>query len=186
MPDPRHSRQPDPEPPRPSKTRQKQAMLDLQDLGARLVALDARRLAELDLPERLADALEAVRSIKAHEGRRRQMQYIGRLMRDVDAAPIVAALARWDEGPRVAKARFATLEHWRDHILADDDGLADYLARHPDAPRDALVTLVRDARAERAAGRPPRDFRALFRALDKLEPGADARPIATVADADDE
>ncbi len=174
MRDPRQTHEPDPDAGRPSKTRRKQAMLDLQDLGKRLVALDDRRLAQLQLPERLVDALVAVRSIKAHEGRRRQMQYIGRLMREIDAAPVAAALARFDEGPRIAKARFATLEHWRDRILGSDDGLADYLVRHPDAPREELAALAREARAERAAGRAPRRFRELFRKLDTLEPGGDA------------
>lgn len=149
----------------PSKTRRKQAMLDLQVLGARLCALDARRLAELNLPERLVDAIAAVRTITRHEARRRQMQYIGRLMREVDAAPLLAALARHDEMPRAEKLRFAALERWRDRILAEEDGLADYLTAHPEAPRMELATLVHAARAERAAGRPPHKYRELFRRL---------------------
>ncbi|MDH4181880.1 MAG: DUF615 domain-containing protein, partial [Betaproteobacteria bacterium] len=77
-----------------SKTRRKQAMHDLQDLGEALVALDPKALAKLDLPERLADAVAQARGITRHEARRRQLQYVGRLMRDVDPAPIRAALER--------------------------------------------------------------------------------------------
>ena len=80
---------------RPSKTRLKREMEALQDLGETLVGLDRSRLAELDLPERLVDAIELARGITRHEARRRQMQYVGRLMRDVDPAPIRAALERW-------------------------------------------------------------------------------------------
>ena len=149
----------------PSKSRRKQAMLDLQVLGARLCALDARRLGELDLPERLMDAIAAVHTITRHEARRRQMQYIGRLMRDVDAAPLLAALARHDEIPRAEKQRFAALERWRDRIMGEENGLADYLVAHPQAPQLELATLAHAARAERAAGRPPHKYRELFRRL---------------------
>jgi len=71
----------------PSKTRRKQEMHALQDLGEALVALDPQRLASLDLPERLTDAIKLARTVTRHEARRRQLQYIGRLMRDVDAEP---------------------------------------------------------------------------------------------------
>jgi ribosome-associated protein len=156
----------------PSKSRRKLDMLELQKLGVRLCALDARRLGELNLPERLLDAINAVRTITAHEGRRRQMQYIGRLMRDVEIAPLQAALARHDEMPRAEKLRFAALERWRDRILNEDSGMADYLAAHPDAPQMELATLAHAARAERAAGAPPHKFRELFRRLKAIDDAA--------------
>src|SRR6476661_8880938 len=79
----------------PSKTRRKHEMHALQDLGEELVSLDPARLRSLDLPERLQDAVLLARTITRHEARRRQMQFIGRLMRDVDPAPLEAALKRW-------------------------------------------------------------------------------------------
>ncbi|MEO8849552.1 MAG: ribosome biogenesis factor YjgA [Casimicrobiaceae bacterium] len=158
----------------PSKTQRKNAMHDLQQLGESLVALDPRRLDEFDLPERLADAIRDARNITRHEARRRQMQYIGRLMRDVDAAPIAASLAHLDEMPRAEKVRFAALERWRDRLLEDDVALDEYVATHPRAARAELATLIGTARAERAAGAPPHKFRQLFRRLKDFDAGAPA------------
>lgn len=151
--------------PAPSKTKRKRAMEALQSLGERLVALDAARLATLDLPERLADAVALARTITRHEARRRQMQYIGRLMRDVDAAPLEAALARFAEGPAQDKARFAALERWRTRLLDEPEALDAFVAAHPRADRAALADLIVRARAERGTTRPPHHQRALFRLL---------------------
>ncbi|MGH8851286.1 MAG: ribosome biogenesis factor YjgA, partial [Casimicrobiaceae bacterium] len=97
----------------PSKTRRKAEMHDRQSLGEELVQLSAARLAALALPERLADAVEQTRAITKHEARRRQLQFIGRLMRDVDPAPIRARLALWGDAPAAEKARLAAVERWR-------------------------------------------------------------------------
>lgn len=169
----------EPEVGRPSKTRLKQEMAALQDLGETLVGLDPRRLAELDLPERLADALGLARGITRHEARRRQMQFVGKLMRDVDPEPIRAALERWDSVPQAEKARFAALERWRDRLLDDVTAIDAFVAEHPAADRDAIVRAVNAARVERAAGgNPPRATRELFRVLrragDAGPPGASA------------
>lgn len=149
----------------PSKTRRKRDMEALQDLGERLVDLDAARLASLELPERLVDAVALARRTTRHEARRRQMQYIGRLMRDVDPAPLEAAFARWAEGPAEERARFAVLERWRARLLDDANGLEEFLAEHPRADRGALQRLVADAREERTRGGAPHHQRALFRTL---------------------
>ena len=77
------------------------------------------------------------------------MQFIGRLMRDVDPAPLEAALKRWSEGPAEEKARFAALERWRTRLLDEPTGLADFIAEHPAADRAELADLVHAARAER-------------------------------------
>ena len=152
----------------PSKTRRKQEMHELQDLGVALVALDPRRLATLQLPEKLVDAIALARTITRHEARRRQMQFIGRLMRDIDAAPLRAALVTWAEGPQRERARFALLERWRDRILDEAGGLDAFIEAYPSAPRDALAALVGDVRAERVHGAPPRKSRALFRELKRI------------------
>jgi len=167
----------------PSKTRRKHEMHALQDLGEQLVSLDPARLRTLDLPERLHDAVLLARTITRHEARRRQMQYIGRLMRDVDPAPLAAALKRWSEGPAEEKARFAALERWRTRLLDDATGLADFVAEHPSADRAELADLVHAARAERTTGGPPHRQRALFRAIRKAAAPAPAA-AATGADAD--
>ncbi len=149
----------------PSKTRRKHAMHALQDLGEALVALDPKRLAELPLPERLADAVAAARGIRAHEGRRRQMQYIGKLMRDIDPAPVQAALDRWAAGAPADHAQFAAAERWRNELLVDETALDRFMLAHPHVARASLASLVREAQAERARGGPPHRYRELFRTL---------------------
>ena len=139
----------------------------LQDLGESLVALEPARLAEIDLPERLVDAIAQARAITKHEARRRQLQYVGRLMRDVDPEPIRAALERFESMPRAERARFAAAERWRDRLLAEEAAATEFVAAHPDVDAVALANLVREARAERASGRPPHRFRALFRLVAK-------------------
>lgn len=150
-----------------SKTRRKQAMHDLQALGEALVALDPRMTAKLALPERLADAIDEARAIRAHEARRRQLQYVGRLMRDVDPEPIRAALAGLASVGRADKDKFAAAEAWRDRLLAQAEALDAFVAAHPGIDRATLASLVTDARAERAAQRPPHRYRALFRLIAK-------------------
>ncbi len=152
----------------PSKTRHKQEMHALQDLGEALVALDAQRLASLDLPERLADAIKLARTVTRHEARRRQLQYIGRLMRDVDAEPLRAALLQWSQGSKRERARFALLERWRDRVLQEADGVQAFVDAYPLAHRDVLAQLVTEARDERARGGPPHKSRALFRELKRI------------------
>jgi ribosome-associated protein len=152
----------------PSKSQRKREMHELQALGEELVALDASRLASLDLPADLAEAIRFAHSLRAHEARRRQMQYIGRLMRDVDDAPIRLALARFAQGPARERARFARLEQWRARILDEPAGLQAFVDAHPDAPRDRLEALAEGARDERARNARPHHYRALFRELERL------------------
>lgn len=152
----------------PSKTRRKRDMETLQELGERLVDLDPVRLATLDLPERLVDAVALARRTTRHEARRRQIQYIGRLMRDVDPASLEAAFARWAQGPAEERARFAALERWRTRLLDETAALDAFVTEHPAADRAALQRLVADARDERARGGPPHHQRALFRALKSI------------------
>ena len=149
----------------PSKTRRKHAMHALQDLGEALVALDPRRLKELDLPERLVDAVLQARGITAHEGRRRQIQYIGKLMRTIDPAPVQAALENWARGPKEENARFAAVERWRDRMLVEPAALNEFVGAYPQADRRHLESLIHDANLERARGGPPHRYRELFRQL---------------------
>ena len=151
-----------------SKTRRKNDMHELQTLGETLVRLSAPRLSELSLPERLFDAIEQARAITKHEARRRQMQYIGRLMRDVDPDPIRSRLAQWGDAPAAEKARLATVERWRERLLAEPAALDRLCAAVPHADRARLSTLVARVQAERARAAPPHAYRELFRALNTL------------------
>jgi ribosome-associated protein len=152
----------------PSKTSRKHAMLALQQLGVRLTLLNPARVSALGLPERLADAIAEARKVTGHEARRRQMQYVGRLMRDVDPAPIEAQLARWAEAPNAEKARLAAVERWRDRLLAEGDSLDALCTQWPAADRRLLAGLIARAAGERRSGSPPHAFRDLFRVLNAL------------------
>jgi len=153
---------------RPSKTRLKQEAHELQALGEALAALPPDRLDALELDEPLRDALLEWRRTRSHEGRRRQMQYIGKLMRGVDVEPLQAAVA----AARLGSARDALALHeaerWRDELIASDDAATRWLSAHPGADAQRLRSLVRSARVESSAPAPAdarrgRAYRELFR-----------------------
>ena len=152
-----------------SKTRRKQEMHELQALGAALVELPEAQLRDLELDEPLRQALLEAKRISSHEARRRQLQYIGRLMRRLDPAPIRARLEAIEGSSAEAIARHKRLEQLRSRLLADDAALTGLVAAHPGADAQALRTLIRNARREQKEGRPPRAYRELFRALKSLK-----------------
>ena len=149
----------------PSKTQRKQEMHALQNIGEQLVELNKDRLAQLNLPETLLDAVIEAKRLTRHEARRRQMQYLGKLMRNVDAAPIQAKLDEWNNVTRAHAAKFHQLEHWRDRLLKEENALNELLAEHPHTDIQQIRTLIRNAQKEAAAGKPPKSSRALFKLL---------------------
>jgi ribosome-associated protein len=153
-----------------SRTRLKRQMTELQDLGAELTLLNPEQLAEIALPESLHEAVLAAQRMTRFEARRRQLQYIGRLMRQVDPDPIRAHLERWKASSREHTARLHQVERWRERLLADDAALTELAREHP-CDTQRLRTLVRNARHEREANTPPRSFRALFQALREIVNG---------------
>ena len=166
---------------RPSKSQKKRDMTALQKLGETLVEQPADRLDKVELPDDLRRAIDEARSIRDHEGRRRQMQYIGRLMRDVDVAPIRSAIEAWAGASRDEAAALHALERWRERLFADDAALTDFAAAHtaalsPDTLQ-RLRTTIRMARKERAdhaiKPRPPKHYRELFK-LVRAVVGGDA------------
>jgi len=148
-----------------SKTRRKQEMHELQALGAALVELPESRLRALGLHENLLQAVVEAKRIRSHGAKRRQLQYIGRLMRDVDAAPIRAGLAAIEGHSAQAAAQHRRAEAWRERLLGDDAALTQFAAEHPGADLQALRALIRNARKESKEGRPPRAARELFRMI---------------------
>jgi len=161
------------EPLRPSKTRQKREMHALQQLGEQLAALPAERLQRIALPETLRDALLAVqRMTRLDEARRRQMQYVGRLMRDVDVLPIRTALEEMQGLSAAANARLHRLERLRERLMADEQVLGELARDYPGADLTRLRQLRRNALLEAERGKPPRARRELFRALRALDAGA--------------
>lgn len=150
----------------PSKSQKKRDSLALQALGERLVELPPHQLDQIEIPADLREAVDTARAITARGGRKRQLQYIGKLMRAVDPAPIRTALAKLDESGLASRALLHRAEDWRTRLLEEGDpALGAVIEQCPDVDRQHLRRLVRDARAERDAGRPPRHQRALFRYL---------------------
>jgi len=151
-----------------SKTRRKKQMHDLQALGAALVKLPADQLRRIELPDDLREAVEACRPMTKHEAIRRQMQYIGKLMRHLEAGPIAAQLEALNAPAARETARFHRAERWRDALLADGDGLERFVQEFPEADVESLRRLAAAAREERAAERPPRRYRELFQAINAI------------------
>lgn len=151
-----------------SKTQRKRQSTDLQVLGAALVKLSPEQLARLDLPESLRDAVLDCKRFNKHEAIRRQMQYIGRIMRDLDAAPIAEALAGLQAPSRQQTALHHLAEKWRAELLAGAQGLERFSREFPyvDAPK--LRSLVEAVQAEKKANRAPKHFRELFHVLSAI------------------
>lgn len=151
-----------------SKTQRKQEMHELQTLGEQLVELPKDKLRQIGLPENLLDAILDAQRITAHGGRKRQLQYIGKLMRNVDAEPIRKKLQQWQGHHAVETARMHQLENWRTRLINDASALAELIALHPDADVQHLRTLIRNAQKEALNNKPPKSSRELFKALREM------------------
>lgn len=152
----------------PSKTQRKKQMLALQDLGAELVALNEDQLIAMALPDNLHDAVLEARRISKFEARRRQLQYIGKLMRTIDPEPVRARIDAWKTKPREHTAQLHLIERWRERLLADDAALGELVVSYPHANAQQLRALVRNAQRERLLDSPPKSYRALFQALREI------------------
>jgi ribosome-associated protein len=140
-----------------SKTDLKRESTELQALGEDLLALRAGLFDKLDLGEKLRDAIVDARRITNFEGKRRQMQFIGKLMRGLDAATLDTVRAALDEqnrGPAQETAILHDAERWRDRLIADDDALGGWIETHPGTDAQQLRALVRQARKDIKAGPP--------------------------------
>lgn len=136
---------------RPSKTRLKKQMHDLQALGKELDEMPAHRLkAIVGMPESLLDALLDLKRTRSHEGRRRQLQYIGKIMRGIDAEPLREAVASFKLPGAKETLALHTAERWRDRLIAEDDAFTQWMGEHPGTDAQALRTLIRNARKDQA------------------------------------
>ena len=148
-----------------SKTKKKQQVEELQKLGAALVELPAVQLDALGLPAVLLSAVRDAQRFTSHEARRRQVQYIGKVMRKIDPEPVRAAVAAITSQSATARARQKRLEQWRERLIADDAALTAFAGEHAGADLQGMRTLIRNARKEIAESKPPRAQRELFRVL---------------------
>lgn len=174
---PRHDPHPDDSddqdlPERPSKSQKKRDAHALQALGKELVALSAEQLKRIDMPENLRIAIVEAQRTRSHEGLRRQMQYVGKVMRGVDTGPLTEALDVIRGLSAAAVAREHMLERMRERLMADERVLGDIAAQWPGADLTRLRTLRRNALREREQNKPPRAFREIFRELRQLDNAA--------------
>ena len=160
-----------------SKTRRKKEMHDLQDLGMQLARLSGDTLKKIELPEELREAIAMYKKINSNGALKRQTQYIGRLMRDLDPEPIREFLDKLQGSHAAYNAFLQRVEQMRETLLESDDALTDFLRDYPVAEAGQLRTLIRNTRKEREQAKPPKHFRALYRylkeAMDADNPAAD-------------
>lgn len=148
-----------------SKTQLKAEADSQQALGVRLTELPKDKLLKLDLPDAVVTAVLDSKKITANGATRRHKQYLGRLMREIDNAPILEQLARWDGKHTAENAYFHGLERWRDRMIADSNALAEFIALYPLTDVQQLRALVRNAQKELAADKPPKSSREIFKLL---------------------
>ena len=153
-----------------SRTQKKKAAQALQKLGEQLVHLSDAQFAALELQDELLEAVAMARQIKSHEARRRQLQYIGRLMREYEPRIIQEAIDKLTSGENEEKRRFKLVERWRDELVRGDDGRFDWLlAKFPEIDPNELRSLVNNAREASSSKNPKKAGRKLFRYLNALE-----------------
>ena len=163
----------------PSKTQRKQQMEDLQSLGEELVALSSDRVKKIDIPENLREAVAAAqRMTRPDEARRRQMQYIGKIMRSVEVDPIRAALALVRGESASETAKLHRLEQLRTALLADEKVLHEIATQYPTIDLQHLRSLRRSALKEHEQNKPPRSYRAIFQLFKELESDAETDTYA--------
>jgi ribosome-associated protein len=176
---------------RPSKSQLKREMTALQKLGEELVAEPRDRVKRVPMPEDVREAILECQQIKDHEGRRRQMQYVGKKMRTLDETELAAIQRTLDSWRGLSKADTAAmhaLERRREKLLKDDNALAELLQQYPELDIQHLRTLIRNARKEQAENKPPKAYREIFQILKDLQKstGGDEDDDTAAEDDDDE
>lgn len=168
-------------PERPSKTQIKREMLELLALGKRVVELSADRVKQLPLSEKLEEAVLLAQKTNSREGKRRQIHYVGKLMRDAQAQAIMDQIETWEKGSVADTAYMHTLERDRERLLNDDQALTEWLNKYPDTDVQAFRAMIRAARQENAKnaallpGQAPqkKHYRTLFQAIKAANAGPD-------------
>ena len=168
-----------------SKTKLKAEADAQQAIGKKLIDLSKEKLLKLDLPETLFDAVIEAKRLTANGAIRRQLQYLGRLMRDVDSTRIEEQLQAWDGKNVQENARFHTMERWRTRLITEPNALQEFLVQFPLADIQQFRTLIRNAQREELAQKAPKSSRELFKLIRELsETGTALDEDADVADED--
>ncbi len=157
---------------RPSRSQMKRESLALQKLGAELIDSPRDRVKAMVMPEDVRDAILECQTIKDHEGRRRQLQFVGKKMRSLQAeevAIIQQTIESWHGASKADTAQLHALERRRDKLLVDEGALTSLLNKHPELDAQHLRTLIRNARKEQAEHKPPKAYREIFQILKQLQ-----------------
>jgi ribosome-associated protein len=176
---------------RPSKSELKRQSNELQKLGEQLIEAPRDRVKRVPMPDEVRDAILMCQTITNHEGRRRQLQFVGKLMRTLDeeeVAVIQRTIESWKGTSKAEAAALHALERRRDKLLADDKALTQLLEEYPELDAQHLRTLIRNARKEQAENKPPKAYREIFQILKDLakQPKAAAAEDEDSEDEDDE
>ena len=177
----------EPEYDRPSKSQLKREMTALQKMGQELVEQARERVKRVPMPEDVREAILICQQIKDHEGRRRQMQYVGKKMRTLDEAEIALiqkTIDSWKGASKSETAAMHALERRREKLLADDNALTELMAEHPQLDVQQLRTMIRNARKEQAENKPPKAYREIFQILKDLQKSKAAANAEEADDAD--
>lgn len=151
---------------RPSKSQLKREMHALQALGENLIAMNSTERSRFPLSDDMLRAIDETARIRSHEGRRRHMQYVGKLIRKEDLTAIQGVFDAIEQEKEQRDHAFHRLEKWRDRMIDEGDDAVDlFMVDYPNADRQALRQLVRNARKEREQGKPPTSSRKLFKHL---------------------
>ncbi len=155
-----------------SRSQQRREALEVLSLGEKLVALTPAQLAKLPVPESLLPHIAETKRITSHIAHKRQLAFLAKQMRREDEAVLEAIREAMDVNSDSARREVAAMhrvEDWRERLLAEGDtALAELLAEHPDADRQRLRQLVRNAKDERLKNKPPHAYRELFRELREM------------------
>lgn len=156
----------------PSRSQKKRDMTALQSLAEQLMQLSPELVKKCGLPDYFIEEVLDAMSITSHEAKRRQTQYVGKLMRDIDPQPLIDFLDDIDTGNRADNRKFHQLERWRNALVDGNLSVLDELVElYPQADRQRLAQLARNAKKENTKGKPPKSSRALFKALRELSEG---------------
>lgn len=151
-----------------SKTQRKKQAHDLQALGVALSKLPSEQFARIQMPEALREAIQEARRFTRHEAIRRQMQYVGRMMREMDCTPILEQLTALTAPSKKQTALFHRAEKWREEILSNPLAIDEFLQEFPAAEAEKLRAQVLLAADERKTSKTPKQYRILFHMINAL------------------
>ena len=166
------------EQPLASKSQRRREALETKSLALELIKLNAARLGRVPLDDAVRSAIMEARQIRSNVARKRQLQYVAKLLRRTDPEPIIQTLEEFDGEARQLTGRQHRSEAWRDFLLeSGDHAVGVLMQQRNDVDTQALRQLIRNAQNETARGKPPASARALFRLLREMDESEPLPPV---------